>query len=397
MTKTARAIIPLTVTASILLSACSGSDSKESSGSGGAGSTSTIEITVSEADGCKVEPDEAPAGALEFHVTNVDAAGVTEVEVVSDQRIRGEKENLAPGFDATFSAKLDGGKYEIYCPGASTEKVPFTVTGKAAETSGDVKELLQTATVEYADYVDTQVAALVDALPTMVDAIKAGDLEAAKKGYATARNFYEKIEPVAESFGDLDPAIDLREGDVEAGAEWTGFHPIEKALWVDGTTEGLEPLTTKLTEDVAELKKRTEVLSKNTKDDVQDGDRYLPDEVANGAVALLDEVQQTKITGEEEAYSHIDIVDFQANVEGSMQAFATLKPALDEIDANLVPTISQKFDDLVAGLETLKDPNALGGYVSFEQVTDAQKTDLSNKLLAVIEPLSQISAKVANA
>lgn len=397
--RTPARLAALIAASTLALTACGGNDGNADAGptSGSNASSDKIEVSVTEADGCTVEPSTAPAGPVTFHVTNVDAAGVTEVEVVSDQRIRGERENLAPGFDASFTTKLDGGKYEIYCPGASTERVPFTVTGKAAETSGDVEELLQQATVEYAAYIDTQVASLVEALPKMNDAIAAGDLDGAKQAYAHARVFYEKIEPVAESFGDLDPAIDLREGDVEAGTEWTGFHAIEKALWVEGRTTGLEELTTKLTEDVGELKKRTEELSKNTAADSKDADRYLPDEIANGAVALLDEVQKTKITGEEEAYSKIDMVDFQANVEGSLQAFATLKPALDKIDANLVPTISAKFDTLVAGIESLKDPAALGGYVSYDKVTDEQKKQLTDSLLAVIEPLSQISAKIASA
>ncbi|PRZ39100.1 iron uptake system component EfeO [Antricoccus suffuscus] len=396
---TSRAILVAGLTGALLLTGCSssGDASKSDATSGPSGKGGTVEIKVSEADGCTVSPDTAPAGAITFHVTNVDAAGVTEVEVVSDQRIRGEKENLAPGFDATFSSKLDGGKYEIYCPGASTEKVPFTVTGKAAKTSDNVQTLLQEATVQYGDYISTQVDSLVEALPALDDAIKAGNLEAAKKAYAAARVFYEKIEPVAESFGDLDPDIDLREGDLEAGQKWTGFHPIEKALWIDGSTEGLGDLMDKLTTDVKDLQSRTKKLATNTAADSKTEDRYQPDEIANGAVSLLDEVQKSKITGEEEAYSHLDIVDFQANVEGSMQAFATLKPALDKIDASIVPTISTKFDELMSGVEALKDPASLGGYVSYDKVTDAQKKSLTDALLAVIEPLSDVSSKIASA
>ena len=120
-------------------------------------------------------------------MVNQDAAGVTEVELVSDERIRGERENLAPGFDDTFSVKLDGGSYEVYCPGASTERVPFTVTGEAAQASTDVADLLQQATVDYADYVDLQTALLVEAVEPLVAAIKAGDLEAAQTAYARAR------------------------------------------------------------------------------------------------------------------------------------------------------------------------------------------------------------------
>ncbi len=93
--------------------------------------------------------------------------------------------------------------------------------------------------------------------------------------------------------------------------------------------------------------------------------------MANGAVALLGEVQTSKITGEEERYSHIDLLDFAANVEGSQQAFAALKPALNEIDPTVVPTIATKFDALTALLDTYQDPSALGGFVLYVDLTHA--------------------------
>ena len=196
-------------------------------------------MTVTEADGCVATPDTVPAGQVTFVITNVDALGVTEVELVSDQRIVGERENLAPGFDSTFSARLDGGTYEVFCPGASTERTPFTVTGEAAAQSADLTALLDQATVDYGTYVDDQITFLLVPVQELADAIKAGDLAAAQAAYVKARPFYERIEPVAESFPDLDPAIDLRVGDVEAGTTWTGFHPIEQALFEKQTTEGL--------------------------------------------------------------------------------------------------------------------------------------------------------------
>src|SRR6202012_2894759 len=70
---------------------------------------------------------------------------------------------------------------------------------------------------------------------------------------------------------------------------------------------------------------------------------YQPAELANGAVDLLDEVAKSKITGEEERYSHIDLLDFQANVEGSEQAFANLQPGLEKIDATFSDTVRTAF------------------------------------------------------
>ena len=64
-----------------------------------------------------------------------------------------------------------------------------------------------------------------------VAAVKTGDVEKAKSLYARPGWAGRAIEPVAESFGDLDPRIDLREADLETGQTWTGWHRIEKALW----------------------------------------------------------------------------------------------------------------------------------------------------------------------
>ncbi len=356
---------------------------------------STVAITITDAKGCVATPDTVPAGAVTFNVRNVDAIGVTELELISDQRILGERENLTPGFGSTFTVKVDGGSYQIYCPGGAAEKIPFTVTGTAAVTSvGSVTTLLQRAAVEYAGYVDNQIQFLIPPVQQLRAAIAAGNLPAAQAAYARARPFYERIEPVAESFPDLDASIDLRIGDVEAGTPWTGFHPIEKALFVTKSTKGLLPLADQLIVDVKDLQTKTATLAAATA--ANNGKGYQPFEIANGASGLLDEVLKSKITGEEEAYSRIDLLDFQANVEGSLQAFATLEPALDQLDPTLVPTISGKFDALSTILDTYRDPKALGGWTPYQDLTPADKKKLTDALLAVQEPLSAISAKITN-
>ena len=135
-----------------------------------------------------------------------------------------------------------------------------------------------------------------------------------------------RVGELRQEHRDLDSAIDLRIGDVEAGTPWTGFHPIEKALFQAKSTKGLDPLAAKLLVDVKDLQTKAKALSVDTVKN--NGKGYQPFEIANGASGLLDEVLKSKITGEEEAYSRIDLLDFEANVEGSLQAFATLEPAL---------------------------------------------------------------------
>ncbi len=144
--------------------------------------------------------------------------------------------------------------------------------------------------------------------------MKAGDIETAKQKFAAARAHYESIEPIAESFGDLDPAIDAREGDVPDD-EWGGFHRIEKALWVDNDVADMGPVADKLAADIQQL--RTQI------DTVQ----LEPAQIANGAVELLNEMSTSKITGEEDRYSHTDLSDFAANLAGSKAAFEALAAA----------------------------------------------------------------------
>ena len=373
--------------------ASSSTPASAAAGTSSSGGPVTVSISITDAKGCVASPDTVPAGAVTFNVKNLDATGITELELVSDQRIVGERENLTPGFFSTFSVRVDGGSYDIYCPGGVTERTPFTVTGKAAAAGTDNQAaLLQQAAVDYATYVDNQIEFLLPPVQDMVTAIKAGNLKAAQAAYAKARPFYERIEPVAESFPDLDSAIDLRIGDVEAGTEWTGFHPIEKGLFQAKSTKGLNTLADKLLVDIKDLQTKAKALSADTV--AANGKGYQPFEIANGASGLLDEVLKSKITGEEEAYSRIDLLDFEANVEGSLQAFATLEPALDEIDPTLVPKISAKFDALSTVLATYRDPKAVGGWVTYPQLTASDKKKLTDALLAVQEPLSAISAKI---
>lgn len=369
--------------------AASGATSSSASGSAAPGQVS---VTVTDADGCVTTPNTVPAGQVTFVITNVDAVGVTEVELVADQRIVGERENLAPGFDSTFSARLDGGSYEIYCPGASTERSAITVTGQAGAQDADVAALLTQATKDYAAYVDDQITFLIVPVQELAAAIKAGDLAAAQAAYIKARPFYERIEPVAESFPDLDPAIDLRIGDVEQGTEWTGFHPIEQGLWEKQSTDGLSGLADGLVANIQQLQQQAKQLSDATTAGAAGG--YQAFEIANGSATLLDEVLASKITGEEEAYAKIDLLDFEANVEGSLQAFATLKPALDQIDPTIVPQISAAFDALTTQLAAFKDPNSPSGWMSYDQLTDANKKALTDALLAVQEPLSAVAQKI---
>jgi iron uptake system component EfeO len=384
------AAISLVTACSSGKSSSAGASSTAASGatSSAAGDPHTAVVTIT-ADKCITDQASYAAGGLTFKVSNKDATGVTEIELLSGDRILGEKENLPPGFSGTFSVNADPGEYTLYCPGATTERVAFKVTGTATSAPATTAhDLLIQGTKDYGTYIDSQVALLIDAVKPLATALQGTDLTAAQVAYAKARPYYERVEPVAESFTsgdvDLDAAIDARSGDVPA-AQWTGFHKIEQGLFEAKSLTGLAALGTGLLANVQKLQTLTKGLT------------YKPSELANGAVELLDEVAKSKITGEEERYSHIDMLDFQANVEGSEQAFANLEPGLKLIDPALTTKITTAFTALDTLLDKYRSKTDPSGFVLFSALTAADKTTLTQALQAVSEPLSTVGSKVVNA
>ena len=363
--------------AGLFASACSSSSQQASPGDP---APTAVKIEISDA-GCGPNPATVPTGPVNFAVTNAASAKVTEAEVQGGGKILGEKENVTAGLDGSFSLRMEPGTYSVYCPGAAKDTWTFTVNGTggtaptaAADTS------LTAATQGYHDYVVAEVAQLQTTTKTFTDAVRAGNMDAAKKAFAPARVHYESIEPVAESFGDLDPAIDARIDDVTDPTQWTGFHRIEKALWADNSLAGMAPIADKLDADVATLKDKA---GTNT---------YQPAELANGASDLLTEVSTSKVTGEEDRYSHTDLWDFAANIDGARKAFELLQPALAAKDPDLAQQLEARFTDVTQGLAKYKTPD--GGYQDYGAVTDTDKRSLADSVNALAEPLSQVAGKV---
>lgn len=337
----------------------------------------TVNVTITDA-GCQPNPTSVPAGPVTFKLTNKDSSKVSEAELLRDESIMGEKENLSPGLSSSFSLKLDAGKYQMYCPNAATEKFDFTVTGASAAAAVDpaVKTGLDQAVAGYKQYVIDEVAKLVPATKKFTDAVRAGDIAKAKSLYAPARYYYEEVEPVAESFGDLDPDVDARIDDVEDASKWTGFHRIEKALWADKSAKGLTPIANKLDADVMKLR------------DLVANATYQPAQLANGATELLNEVGSSKITGEEDRYSHTDMSDFRANIDGAKKAFDLLSPALQKVDPQLATTVVTRFEELDRAIAPY--PNT----IDYSTVNDTARKVLTQSVDALAEPLSQVAAKV---
>jgi iron uptake system component EfeO len=357
-------------------------------GSNSSSDKSAQRLTVKLVDeGCSPSKLDAKSGSTTFNVENSGTAKVTEFELKNQKGIiLGERENVVEGIPASFTLDLEPGTYVLSCPNGDREdQGKLVVSGKPLGVStGGAAEELTAATTGYHDYIVQQSDELLASTKKFVAALKAGDTEQAKALFGPTRIHYEAIEPVAESFGNLDPEIDARVNDVPNVKDWTGFHRIEKTLWEQNTTKGTEPYADKLLADVTTLDTKVHTLS------------YQPAQLANGAVELLNEVAGSKITGEEDRYSHTDLADFQGNLSGSQKAFELLKPALAARGhGELATTISNRFAAVQKGLDAYKRPTPLGSAL-YSSLTPTDRRALAQKLDALAEPLSRVAALVTS-
>ncbi|MET9298074.1 MULTISPECIES: iron uptake system protein EfeO [Micromonospora] len=356
------------------LAGCGGGDDADATNGGPIAVKATDTV-------CEVGDTEIDAGQVTFKVTNT-GSKVNEFYVyAAGDRVMGEVENIAPGLSRELRVELTAGTYETACkPGMSGRGIrgALKVSGTAATVAPDAA--LTQATESYQRYVRSQTAALLTKTEEFVAAVKANDVAKAKALYPVARTYWERIEPVAESFGDLDPKIDGREEVVEEGMEFTGFHRIEKDLWTTGDVSSDGAIADRLLVDVKAIVAKA------------DAEKLTPLQLANGAKALLDEVASGKITGEEERYSHTDLWDFNANLEGSKAAIAALRPALEQRAPDLVKQLDSEFANVEA---TLGKHRAGDGWKLHTQLGKDELKELSDAVNALAEPVSKVAAAVA--
>lgn len=334
--------------------------------------SSSFTVTSDES-ACVVDGGSATTGTSTFEVTNT-GAKTTEFYVFTQAgRVIGEVENIGPGATRKLVVQVnEPGEYVLTCkPGMVGEGISQTLSVTGDSLAGEDDDVLVEAVDGYVAYVRSQTVTLDELTAEFTAAVDAGDLAEAKRLYPLVRTPYERIEPVAEAFpDDLDPRIDLRETDLEPGQTWTGFHAIEKQLWEDGAITGdTRALAQQLSDDIGELVAGVQAEEFRAE--------LTPVQIASGAQGLLDEISTSKITGEEDIFSHTDLYDFQANLEGSRAAVASLEKAITERDPELLAEITGRFDAVQALLDTHRSGD---GFVSYDTVDETQRRALSDAL-----------------
>lgn len=236
---------------------------------------------------------------------------------------------------------------------------------------------------DYKIYVTEQLDELASHTQQFTDAVKQGDLATAKKLYAPTRVYYESIEPIAELFSDLDAAIDSRVDDHEKGVsaeDFTGFHRIEYSLFSQNSTQGLGDLADGLNKDVKDLQTRVAGLT------------FPPEKVVGGAAALLEEVAATKVSGEEDRYSHTDLYDFQGNIDGAKKIVDLFRPQIEKQDAAFVTKVDKNFTTVNTILAKYKTQD--GGFETYDKVKENDRKALVGPVNTLAEDLSTLRGKL---
>ncbi|MBX3028760.1 MAG: iron uptake system protein EfeO [Chloroflexi bacterium] len=340
-----------------------------------------VAVTLTES-GCEPSALTVPAGPVVFEITNM-GGDIGELEILQGDFVIDEVENIVPTFQNNMVTRLDGGEYVLVCFTLQSPRGTLTVTGGPAGTRPP-SAVVDAATLaayqaEYETYVRAQGSMFAEAVAGFVAAIKAGDLETAKALYAPSRIGWESIEPIAELFSDLDQAVDFREEDFAAGVDdpaFTGYHRIERILWVEDASGDLDALADKLLADANDLSGRLSTLPID------------PYTMAQGAGALIDEVAQTKMTGEEDRYSETDLWSIAANIDGSKRIVDIFRPSLAAAD----PAYLERLDGAFAAIDALTAKYRDGdGFQPFSAITPGDLTAMQAALAGLSEVLGQLA------
>jgi iron uptake system component EfeO len=264
--------------------------------------------------------------------------------------------------------------------GSSDDSDTAADTSDGGNSSASVDgDLLASRTEAYQAYTVDEAETMLTATKAFTDAVRAGDVEAAKAAYADSRYHWETIEPIAGLVSDVDGAVDSRVDDFASVDDpaFTGWHRLEYILWKTGALDAeSKQIATQLDEDLAELPQLIEGLE------------MTPQDVALGAAGLIEEVSEGKLTGEEDRYSHTDLYDLAANVNGSFRAFQAYEPVLVQVDKPLEQKIEQGFLDAKTLLSDYQRPD--GSYESFLELSKADKQQLQAQLATLSEDLSTV-------
>lgn len=351
----------------------SGATSGATAAAGGA-----VQVAINDT-ACEPMELTVPSGQVEFQIQN-NSSRKLEWEILNGVMVVDERENIAPGLRDKMTVTLLPGEYAMTCGLLNNPRGKLVVTDSGFKQAGGEADLAKLAEplAAYKKYVQAEAVELVSKTEAFVAAIKAGKQDEAKAMFADVRTHYERIEPIAELFNELDPAIDAREDDFKQGPkdpEFTGFHRLEYALWVEKSVADVGAIADRLQDDVRKLKAEIDVLN------------FPPSKVVGGAAVLIEEVAGSKISGEEDRYSHTDLSDFQANMDGAQKIVDLFRPQIAEKNQALLDKVDANLKQVNEVLAKYRDGK---GFQTYDKLSDADRKALQAPINTLAEDLAQL-------
>jgi high-affinity iron transporter len=268
--------------------------------------------------------------------------------------VYGEVEGLAPGTTRDLAATVTGGTYAWRCVPSSGK----AVTSRAVRVAGGGRTAAAVVPVSAADlagpltsykaYVDRGLATLVTQTRRLSDDVGAGRLAAARADWLTAHRTYASLGAAYGTFQDYDQKINGRPDGLPGGVhdkDFSGFHRIEYGLWHGESASELAPPARQLAADVAELREAFPT---------QDFD---PGDLPLRAHEILENTLQFELTGDADQGSGTEFATADANLTGTRELLAVLRPLLTSRAPRLLPTV----DTDIARLQKLLDSAHHGG------------------------------------
>lgn len=351
----------------------SGATSGATAAAGGA-----VQVAINDT-ACEPMELTVPSGQVEFQIQN-NSSRKLEWEILNGVMVVDERENIAPGLRDKMTVTLLPGEYAMTCGLLNNPRGKLVVTDsgfKQASGEADLAKLAEPLAA-YKKYVQAEAVELVSKTEAFVAAIKAGKQDEAKAMFADVRTHYERIEPIAELFNELDPAIDAREDDFKQGPkdpEFTGFHRLEYALWVEKSVADVGAIADRLQDNVRKLKAEIDVLN------------FPPSKVVGGAAVLIEEVAGSKISCEEDRYSHTDLSDFQANMDGAQKIVDLFRPQIAEKNQALLDKVDANLKQVNEVLAKYRDGK---GFQTYDKLSDTDRKALQAPINTLAEDLAQL-------
>ena len=233
----------------------------------------------------------------------------------------------------------------------------------------------------YKIYVAEHTAKLVEDTGTFVAAIKAGDVDKAKALYAPTRMAMRRSNR-SRNCSAISTWRSTRAPTTTRTARRTRPSPASTASNTAcgrrAAPTGSTAIADKLLADVKDLDRRIADLT------------FPPETVVGGAAALMEEVAATKISGEEDRYSHTDLWDFKANFDGARKIFELVEPLIAK-DGAFVAKVTDNFQTVD---ETLAKYRQGDGYETYDKLTDGDRTVLAASVNTLAEDLSTLRGKL---